>query len=257
MKCLFAVLLLSVAALGQASGSSSIPVDQENVRKAKAVINAGIQALGGDAYLNIQDLSQEGRTYSFHHGEPNSVGVLFWRFYKYPDRDRVELTKQRDVVYIYTGDKGYEVTFKGPHPDDPKNVADYIRRRHFALDWVLRKWINDPGVAFFYEGQTVAAQRPAEQVTLMNTSDEAVTLFFDINTHLPIKKSFTWRDPVDRQRNTDEEVWDNYRDIQGIMTPFSVTRFYNGDMANQRFLNSVTYNKGLADHLFEPDASRK
>ena len=30
------------------------------------------------------------------------------------------------------------------------------------------------------------------------------------------------------------------------MTPFSVTRFYNGDMSNQRFLNSVSYNKGLS-----------
>jgi len=35
------------------------------------------------------------------------------------------------------------------------------------------------------------------------------------------------------------------------MTPFSVTRFYNGDMSNQRFLHSVTYNKGLSDSLFE------
>jgi hypothetical protein len=34
------------------------------------------------------------------------------------------------------------------------------------------------------------------------------------------------------------------------MTPFSITRFYNGEMSNQRFLNSVTYNKGLDDSLF-------
>ena len=34
------------------------------------------------------------------------------------------------------------------------------------------------------------------------------------------------------------------------MTPFSVTRFYNGDMANQRFLNSVSYNQNLNDSLF-------
>jgi hypothetical protein len=35
------------------------------------------------------------------------------------------------------------------------------------------------------------------------------------------------------------------------MTPFSITRFYNGDMSNQRFLNSVSYNQGLKDSLFE------
>jgi hypothetical protein len=41
------------------------------------------------------------------------------------------------------------------------------------------------------------------------------------------------------------------------MTPFSVTRFYNGDMSNQRFLTAVSYNQGLRDALFEaaPSAS--
>jgi hypothetical protein len=91
----------------------------------------------------------------------------------------------------------------------------------------------------------------------MNSKDEAVTLFFDVNNHLPVKKTFSWRDPTDRQRNVEEEVWDNYRPVQGIQTPFSVTRFYNGDMSNQRFLSSVIYNKGLPDSLFEPTLSRK
>jgi hypothetical protein len=39
------------------------------------------------------------------------------------------------------------------------------------------------------------------------------------------------------------------------MTPFSVTRFYNGDMSSQRFLNSVTYNKGLSDSMFAADVT--
>ena len=59
------------------------------------------QALGGQAYLNVQDSSQEGRTYSFHHGQPNSLGVLYWRFSKFPDKERIEFTKKRDVAYVY------------------------------------------------------------------------------------------------------------------------------------------------------------
>jgi hypothetical protein len=34
------------------------------------------------------------------------------------------------------------------------------------------------------------------------------------------------------------------------MTPYSVTRFYNGDMSNQRFLNSISYNQNLSDSMF-------
>jgi len=252
MKYVLLLFLLSAVAFAQANPSApAIPTDQENANKAKALINRMIEALGGQAYLGIQDISQEGRTYAFHHGRPEGVGVLFWRFYKYPDKDRLELTKKRDVIYIYRGDEGFEITYKGTRSDDPKAVNDYLRRRQYSLDWVLREWLNEPGIALFYEGSTVAAQKDTQQVTIMNARDQGVTLNIDSNTHLPVKKSFSWRDPTDRERNIEEEVYDNYRPVQGIMTPFSVTRFYNGDMSNQRFINTVTYNKGLSDSLFE------
>jgi len=250
------ILVLATLAIGQsemAPPSQSIPVDQENVHEAKAVLDQTIQALGGQAYLNIQDISQEGRTYSFYHGRPNSVGVVFWRFYRFPDKDRIELTKQRDVVYVYNGDKGYEVTYKGSRPQDPKDLTDYLRRRHYSLDWVLRKWLNEPGVALFYEGQTVTEGKTVEQVTVMNAHNEGVTLYLDTSDHLPVKKTFSWRDPADQQRNVAEEVFDNYRVIQGIPTPYTVTRTFNGDMSNQRFTTSVTYNQGISDSQFSPD----
>jgi hypothetical protein len=255
MKSLLCVLLLAAFATAQASppaeAASSIPVDQENARKARALLDQAIQALGGTAYLNVQDVEQQGRTYSFYHGRPNSYGVQYWLFYKYPDKQRIELTKKRDVVEIFNGEKGYEVTFKGTRAADPKDVTEIVRRRLYSLDWVLRKWLNEPGLALFYDGAAVAAEKPAEQVTLLNAKNQGVTLYLDSTTHLPIKKSFSWRDPTDRQRNTEEEVYDAYRPVQGIMTPFSVTRFYNGDMSNQRFINSVTYNQGVDDSKFE------
>lgn len=237
------------------SATQPIPVDQENARKAKALLDQAIEALGGQAYLNIRDVTQEGRGYSFHMGRPNSAGIPFWRFYKFPDDDRIELTKKRDVIELFRGDTGFEITYKGTREQDAKDLRDYLRRREYSLDWVLRKWLNEPGVALFYEGSTVAAQKDAQQVTIMNARNQAVTLYLDTQTHLPVKKSFSWRDPTDEQRNTEDEVYDNYRPVQGIMTPFSVTRFYNGDMSNQRFMSKVIYNQGLNDSLFAADAT--
>jgi hypothetical protein len=153
---------------------------------------------------------------------------------------------------VYNGDKGFEITYKGARPMEEKDVTDYLRRRKFSLDTLLRTWVNDTSVAFFYEGNTVAAEHPAVQVTLINAKNESVTLCFDAETHLPIKKTFTWRDPVDKQRNTEEEVYDNYRPVQGVMAAYGFTRYFNGDMAAQRFLNSVTYNQGLNPAMFDP-----
>jgi hypothetical protein len=166
----------------------------------------------------------------------------------------VELTEQRDVAELFIGDKGYEITYKGPHPMEPKDLTDYLRRRRFSLDTILRNWLNDPGVIFLYEGNAIAAQHPALKVTLINAKDESVSLFFDADTHLPVERSFEWRDPVDRQKNLEEEVYENYRLVSGIMAPYNVTRFFNGDMSSQRFLNSVTVNQGLDQAMFDPNS---
>jgi hypothetical protein len=233
---------------------SSVPTDQANARKARAIIEAGIQALGGQAYLAIHDIEQEGRTYSFYHGRPTSAGTVFWRFVEYPDKERIEVTKERDIAYVWVGNKGYEITYKGPHEVKKEELDDYLRRRKFSLETVLRSWVNDPGVALFYEGHALAGNVDSEQVTLINAKDEAVTLYFDIDNHWPIKKSFSWRDPVDRQKNLEEEIYANYRAVQGIMTPYDFTRYYNGDMAAQRFVNNTKYNGGLNEVMFDPNS---
>jgi hypothetical protein len=150
------------------------------------------------------------------------------------------------------GNKAWEITFKGAHPIEQKDLDDYLRRRHFSLDTVLRTWVNDPAVVMLFEGPAVAAQHPAEQITLINSQNESVTLYFDRDTHLPVKKSFSWRDPVDRQKNLEEEIYENYRQVSGVMAPYNVTRYFNGDMASQRFLNSVTINQGLDQAMFDP-----
>ncbi|HTT23656.1 MAG TPA: hypothetical protein VMG82_32310 [Candidatus Sulfotelmatobacter sp.] len=239
------------------SSVSPITLDKEalqNSDKAKAIIEQGIEALGGQTWLTIRDQEQQGRTYGFHHGTPTGGGGQFWRFTEFPDKDRIEFTKERDIAQVFVGDKGYEITYKGPHPVEQKDLDDYLRRRKYSLERVLRLWLNDPGVVLLFEGNAIAAQHPALQVTMINTRNESVTLYFDVDSHLPIKKSFEWRDPVDKQKNLEEEVYDNYKPVSGILAPYSVTRFFNGDMSNQRFLNSVTINQNLDPAMFDPNS---
>lgn len=245
----------ALASQDSADNSRSAPAispDQENARKARTAIDQAIQELGGQTYLTIRDREQQGRGYGFHHGDPTGSGGVFWSFTEFPDKERVELTKERDIAELYVGDKAWEITYKGPHPIEKKDLDDYLRRRRFSLDTILRTWVNDPGVVLLFEGFAVAAQHPATQVTLINAQNDSVTLYFDSDTHLPVKKSFSWRDPVDRQKNIEEEVYENYRQVSGVMAPYNLTRYFNGDMASQRFLNTVTINQGLDPAMFDP-----
>jgi hypothetical protein len=263
MKLFFTILVLVCSACSQSGAQTqnaatpAITLDKEAVQnsdKAKAIIEQGIEALGGQIYLTIRDREQQGRGYGFHHGNPTGGGGPFWSFSQFPDKERVEFTKERDIAQVFVGDKGYEITFKGPHPVEQKDLDDYLRRRHYSLDRVLRTWINDPGVVMLFEGNAIAAQHPAYQVTLVNAQNESVTLYFDTDSHLPIKKSFEWRDPVDKQKNLEEEVYENYRSVSGIMAPYNITRYFNGDMSNQRFLNTVTINQDLDPAMFDPNS---
>lgn len=236
------------------SHPASVPLDVANAQKARALLNQAIHALGGQAWLGIRDIEQSGRSFTFFHGRPTSNGIVFWRFVEFPDKERIELTKQRDVAQVYNGNKGYEITYKGAHEIEKKDLDDYFRRRKFSIDTVLRTWVNDPSVALFYDGAALAGNLAALQVTLINSKDEAVHLFFDPDTHLPLKKTYSWRDAVDQERDTEEEIWDNYRLVQGIMTAWGFTRYYNGDMQSERFLQDVHYNQGVNETMFDPNS---
>src|SRR5258708_20233027 len=163
MKLLSRILLsfLLVWGLVPASGAQSSPqaelpaaeapavspvlaTDQENAPIARGLLDQAIQTLGGQAYLGVRDMQQSGRAYSFFHGRPTSNGVLFWRFTQFPDKERIEITKERDIAQIYNGDKAYEVTYKGAHPMDPKDVTDSLRHRKFSLDPFPPPRLSDP-----------------------------------------------------------------------------------------------------------------
>ena len=283
MKSALAALLLVAFALAQSPAKIPTPkasapaaIEDEGSRKARALVDKAIEALGGQAYLTYATRSEQGRSYSLYHGRARDAGIVYRRFYRFGDKDRIEVAlgngaswldvvqtqaplplpdpksnKKADIAVIHNGDKGYEVTYKGTEQEEPKTTVTYLRRRSRSLEQVLRSWIKDPATAFFYDGSALAANQLADQVTITNSKNESVTLYLDSTTHVPIKKTFSWRDPSDKERNTEEEVYDNYKRVQDILTPYSLTRFYNGDMAYQRFLSKITYNDNLADSLFE------
>src|SRR6476469_9046296 len=112
---------------------------QSNEQKARAMVDQMVQALGGQAYLTVEDYYAEGRSGSFHNETLVGWG-LYYRFWKWPDKDRIELTKQRDIVQLYVGDEAYEITYKGIRPislQKEERVNQAIIRRRYSLENVL------------------------------------------------------------------------------------------------------------------------
>jgi len=266
------ILLLSALVWGQVTAPKPVVNlnDSDNARKARALLDQTIQALGGQAYLTYQNKGEQGRYYPLYHGRTSTLGIPYSYYVQYPDKDRFEVLAEKDIhvipgtidiggikskksvsVLIHNGMKGYETTYKGTTAQDPEDLASYLRRRQHSLEWVFRKWISDPGVALFSDGVAIVDGKAADQVSLLNSQDDAVTVYLDQNTHLPIKTSFSWRDPTDKQKNTEEEIYDLYKPVDDVMTPHSITRKFNGEMSLQRFINTIKYNLQLPESAFE------
>jgi len=229
--------------------------EDPGAKKARMLLDQMVRALGGPAYMDLQDMEQQGRTYAFYHGNPSGQGGVFWHLWKWPDKDRFELSKQRDVIYIYNGDQGWEVTYKGTRAEDPDELKEFLRTRHYSLENILRRWLKQPDTALFYEGTGLTQDKQVDKVTLINGKDEAVTLFIDQLTHLPVKKSYLVRDPVSREKDEEGEVFDNWRPEQGINTPHTIVLMHNGDITRQRFIQRVVYNQGIPDAKFTATAT--
>src|SRR5580658_10755053 len=75
----------------------------KNAKQAKAVLDAMVQALGGQAWLTMKNMERQGQVAAFFHGHPDVGTTMYFEFHQWPDHDRVEYTKHRDVVQFYVG----------------------------------------------------------------------------------------------------------------------------------------------------------
>ena len=164
---------------------------EKNAAKARAALDAMVKAMGGDAWLNMKNMVREGHIAAFFHGNPDPGTTLFWDFHEWPDRDRVEYTKHRDVVQFYEARKGIEVTYRGAKPLPQEQVDDFMRRRDHSIETAVKVWLKDPKTILVYEGQRMAERHMAEQVTMISPENEAITIQMDVQTHLPLSGAFS------------------------------------------------------------------
>ncbi|MBZ5616915.1 MAG: hypothetical protein LAO23_23190 [Acidobacteriia bacterium] len=286
MNRLLVVLALLLGALGaaQTPPAPALPTpsqpavklnDSDNARQARAVLDQTIQTMGGQPYLTYENRSETGRYYRLYHGRTSSTGTPYNYYVQYPDKDRFEVIHIKDIhiipgtidvgnikvknkfdlVLIHNGDKGFETTYKGTAAQDKEDLQNYLRRRQHSLEYIFRKWLRDQNVALFYEGPSVVDGKETEGITLLNSQNDSVSVYLDQNTHYPVKISYSWRDPKDKQMNVEAEVYDSYKLVQGIWTPHSITRYFNGETSQQRFVTTASYNQKLPDSMFDATVS--
>ncbi|MGC1782166.1 MAG: hypothetical protein WA708_06585 [Acidobacteriaceae bacterium] len=250
MLCLLWPYLL----LGQSSNVEAAA----NQKKAHGILTAAIQALGGPAWLDLHAVRTTGRTAAFFHGDPTgivaqTVETTAFPTNSLPMRERIDFASKGRVVQIDAGRQGWEITYRGKRDLPPVQLASYLRWRDHSLGMALRGWLRDPKTMLLYEGHALMQRKLMDKVTVLSRSNDAITLEIDATTHLPSQLSFSWHDPQFHDKNLDAVQYDDYHTIDGIATPFTITRTHNGETVSQRYLQDVQYNPALPEGLFDPD----
>ena len=253
---------LALRAQADAPPTSSVtapasPEEDASSKKARAALDAMVVALGGNQWLNVQNSHVEGRIAGFFQGKPTGATVRYWDW-RTPDAERIDLSEGKNDKHnwtqIFIGKNCWEITFRGKLPIPKEQCAEAIRRHDHSIETAVSVWMKNPTTVLMYEGQSLAERHLAQQVTLLNADNDSITIQIDAMTHLPLRRTYYWRDPLYKDKNEETEEYDDYHSLDGIQTPFTITRLHNGDMTAQRFLFKASYNVTLPPAAFDADA---
>lgn len=253
MKKLLTLVLAVFTACAVYSQAPQSPDD--NSQNARAKLQAMLTALGGPRWLSLQNTYTYGRTSGFYQGKPTGEISDYYSWRTPSGQVRLEGGKKHDDIEIFTGNDCWEATYQGKKALPKDLCEDFLRRRDHSIDVALRVWLNDSRTILIDDGQSLSERHLTDEVTLINAANDSITIQMDAETHLPRSCTFQWRDPIYHDKDTDREEYDNYHIVDGFPTPFSITRFHNGDISNQRYLYKAGYNVPLPSDAFNIDAS--
>jgi len=264
-----ALALASTQSLwGQASEIPSAapvqPAGQTPEQRGRKLIDQMVEALGGDAWLNRRNVQQFGHLARFFRGAPTGVVINFTAIHQFPSNSRPEAErvgfitdksmilpgKKIDVVQIWIEKSGSEITYKGRTSLPREQVEDYFRRQAHSIEDVVRVWIHAPDVVIVSDGSSMVERRLTDKITILSADNDAVTLELDATTHLPLRRTFEWRNETFKDHDEDAEEYEDYHTIQGLPTALTLTRYHNGDMTSQTFLTKVEYDVELPPDAF-------
>ena len=229
--------------------------------KGKQVVAAALNALGGDRFLQMRTRVASGRIYSFFHDQLSGLDIATL-YTEYPEQkpsphglailEREVLGKKQDYSYLFLADQAWDVTYRGARPVPDESWQRYFRSTENDILYLFRTRRNEPGMDFDYIGSDVEISRHIEIVDITDSSSRTIRVFFDHNTNLPVRQSYSWIDEETKQKNDEVTVFDKYRDIgEGIMWPFSIERERNGYKTYQFFANKVEANQPSPPKTFE------
>ena len=223
---------------------------EQSRAKAMQVIEAAVNAMGGAAFMNVQDVTCTGNLAQFDHSGQLSGFEKFIQYGKPPLKDRTENLPQRNEIDVFNGDAGWNLDRGGVSEESVVQLAQFQDDVKKDLDNILRHRVNEPDMDITYDGKDVVDLKQVDWVKLIDSDNRTIRISFDRNTHLPVRKIVETRNPKFNNVMSETEYYSEFYDVAGIQTPKQITRERNNLKVYQAFFDKCEYNTGLDDSLF-------
>ena len=232
--------------------------------RGRAIVEQSLAALGGPKFMAMENRVEQGRLYSFYREQLNGLATArVYTQYEQPAgsiaiRERQSFgKKEEDYAYLFTDKEGVQVTFRGVRPLPAGQYEKYVDTTQRNIFYILRYRMDELGMVFEFKETAVFDNNPVEVVNITDAENRTVTVYFHRTTHLPIRQVFIRRDPLTKERMEEMTVYNKYRDVSGVMWPWSVVRFRNGSKVFEMYSESVAINGKLEASLFAPPLGAK
>jgi hypothetical protein len=237
---------------------TSASLAETRQERGKRVIEQALAALGGEAYVHMQDRVEYGRAYSFYRQQISGLSIArIYTRYLAPApghlslRERQAFGKDQSNAILFTDGGGWEITFRGARPLDDKRYDNYTDSTLRNVFYILRQRLDEPGMEFYSQGADIDENVPVEIVDITDAAGDTVTVYFSQSTKLPVRQFFRRRNPEYKDFDKEAMVFSKYRDLGGgVKWPFDIRRDRNGEKIYEIFSDSVEINKALKDDLF-------
>jgi len=238
--------------------------------RGKRVVDDCLQALGGDAFLKMQDRVERGRAYQFYRERISGLAVarIYTRYLTRPEppvpgqiqvRERENFGKEEEYGgVLITEDGAWDLSWRGARPRDDQWCANYKDSLLRNTLYILRQRLGEPGLTFYSQGGDMYENRPVEIVDISDADGRSVTVYFSRLDKLPVRQVFKRRNPEYKDFDTETTVWAKYRDVGGgVKWPQSTLRERNGEKIYEMYADAVEINRNLTDNLFTLPANLK
>src|ERR1035437_7727435 len=227
--------------------------------RGKRVVHEALQAVGGKAYLAMEDRVESGRAYSFFRQELQGLDIarIYTRYLtpvpgKPSVRERQSFGKEDSGGVLFNQDGAWEITFRGARLMEPKRIENWRDGTLRNVFYILRQRLDEPGMDFYSRGSDLYENLPVEIVDITDGDGQTVTVYFSASSKLPVRQMFKRRNPDYKDFDTEEALFARYRDGGGgVMWPLSIRRARNGEKIYEINSESVEINGSLRDDIFK------